>query len=216
MAGGDFVSQISENFSSILHPDSNVFVPLLFFTAVIVIYGVFVYYFYKYLARKNIIVLNLNKYNRSEHPGLMKFLAFIFYVVEYIIILPILTFFWFVVFAIFLLMLARGLEVSTILIISAALIASVRITSYISGKLSQDLAKMIPFTILALSLTTPDFFSIKLFFEQILQIPSLITKIPYYLLFIIGIELIMRVTELIRGVFESGKEEENSNVGTAQ
>jgi hypothetical protein len=186
----------------------NLIFTLFFFTAVIAIYAIFVFYFYKFLAKKNLIELNLGKYNTYENAGLVKFFAAIFYVIEYLIILPIVTFFWFAVLAILLLLLAKNLEVATILIVAASLVASVRATSYVSQNLSQDLAKMLPFTLLGLALTQPGFFSIATLFERTADIPSLFSNIPYYLLFIIFLELIMRSADFISSIFKTKIEAE--------
>lgn len=169
---------------------------LLFFTIIIAIYGIFVFKFYKFLARRNIVDLDLNKYNTSEHPFFTKIFAILFYVLEYIIILPIITSFWFAILAIFLLVLSKTQDVSMILTISAALIAAVRLTSYISENLSQDLAKMLPFTLLGLFLIEPGFFSVDLFIDRIGQIPSLLSHVPYFIVFIILLEFILRIITL--------------------
>ena len=207
MAGGDLITETIGNFANLFSSWSNVTI-LLLFTAVIIIYSVFVYYFYRFLAKKNLIGLNLSQYNKSEHAVATKFFAFLLYIIEYIIILPVVTFFWFAVFAVLLLVLAKGLSVGTIIVIAAALIASVRVTAYVSENLSRDLAKMVPFTLLALSLTQPDFFSVGLLLERASQIPGLLTSIPYYLLFIVGVELIMRIFDLLRKLFVFEKQVE--------
>jgi hypothetical protein len=203
--------EVVNNFLNLLRSSNgeiNLIFILAFFTAIIAIYAVFVYYFYKFLAKKNIIELNLGKYNTYEEAGLIKFFAVIFYIIEYIIILPIVTFFWFAVLAIFLLALAENLEASTILIVAASLVASVRVTAYISQNLSQDLAKMLPFTLLGLALTQPGFFSVGALFERVGTIPSLFSNLPYYLLFIIGLELLMRFADLIFNIFREEPIEE--------
>ena len=200
-----------ENLTSIFTTESNLILTLSFFTTVIVLYAIFVFYFYRFLARKNIIELNLNQYNQYSSPTLVKIFAAIFYIVEYIILLPVLTFFWFSTLSILTLILAKGLEVDAILLITAALVTSVRITSYVSEDLAKDLAKMLPFTLLAIAITTSEFFNIPLFFDRISEIPTLFSNIPYYLLFIIGIELIMRIAEFLHSAFqeEEATEEES-------
>ena len=181
---------------------------LAFFTTVIVIYSVFIFYFYRYLAKKNLIEINLNQFNTYDSPGLIKFFAMIFYVIEYIVLLPILTFFWFAILAILILILAEGIEISTILLISAALVASVRVTAYINGNLSKDLAKMLPFTLLAIAITKKDFFDINSLFSRVSEIPSLFSNILYYLLFIIALEIVMRIAELLGNLVNRNPEEE--------
>ena len=200
---GDSFLQSFNDFQAYIGSGNSILVVLIFFTALIVIYSVFIFYFYKFLARKNIIGLNLNQYNYSNNPFLEKFLASLFYIVEYIIILPVATFFWFTFLALFLLVLAKAQPVSTVLLIAAGLVASVRITSYINENLSQDLAKMLPFTLLGLSLIEPNFFNITLFVQRLSEIPNLLTSIPYYILFIIIIEFVMRFIDLLMHIFST-------------
>jgi len=205
MAIGDVLVEGYANFVSSLSGSQSLIFTLLFFTFVITIYGIFVYYFYKNLAKKNIVDLNLGQYNTSEHPVFGKFLASIFYIIEYLIILPILTFVWFGVLAIFLLMLSKVENVATILLISAALISAVRVTAHVSENLSRDLAKMLPFTLLALFLVEPNFFSINLFIDRLSQIPSLVSQIPYYLVFIVVLEFLTRIIELIESLVRASR-----------
>lgn len=201
-----------EKLTTLFTVETSFFLTLTFFTTVIVLYSIFVFYFYRFLAKKNIIELNLSQYNQYSNPTLIKIFAAIFYIVEYIVLLPVLTFFWFSILSILTLLLAKGLEVSTILLISAALVTAVRVTSYTSEDLAKDLAKMLPFTLLAIAITTAGFFDISIFFDRIAEIPSLFSNIPYYLLFIVAIELIMRIAEFLQSAFQGSQatEEETS------
>ena len=200
------VTGLSFNFLNLPGGEFNLILVLLFFTAVIVGYSVFVFYFYRYLAKKNLIELNLSKYNQYSNPSVAKFFAIVLYIVEYIIVLPVLTFFWFAVLAILILVLSEGIPAATILLISAALVASVRVTAYVSENLSRDLAKMLPFTLLAIAIIKPGFFAIDALISRVQEIPSLFSNVPYYLLFIISIELIMRTFELLKDAFHRGEE----------
>lgn len=182
---------------SLFNQDMPLFLKLFFFTALIVIYAVFVFYFYRFMAKKNIIKLNLNQYNNYESPRLVKFFAGLFYILEYVILLPVVTSFWFVFLAIFILVLSEGISLSMVLLVSTALVASVRITSYVSEDLSRDLAKMVPFTLAVIAITKPSFFVIEDLFLRVSEVPLLLSSILYYLIFIISIELIMRVGDLI-------------------
>ncbi len=200
----DFFSEVS----SFLSGEAGLVFILLFFTAIIVIYAVFVYFFYTFLAKKNIIELNLNKYNTYSHPTLTKFFAIILYILEYLILLPIVTFFWFTVLAIIIITLSDGLEINTILLISACLVAAVRATSFVNENLSRDLAKMIPFTLLAIAITNPSFFVFDSLINRLLEIPELLSSIPLYLLFIVSIELIMRGLDFVNSFSGNDDEEE--------
>lgn len=195
-----------EQLSTILTTEKGLALNLAFFTTVIVIYSIFVFYFYRFVAKKNIIELNLNQYNQYSHPAAIKFFAVLFYIIEYIILLPLLTFFWFGILAILTLILAKELPVDAVLLLAAALVASIRVTSYVNEDLAKDLAKMLPLTLLAIAITTAGFFDLSIFFDRIKEIPELFSDIPYYLVFIIGIELIMRISDSIGSAFKPEKE----------
>lgn len=194
-----------EYFSGIFSGEENLLLTLTFFTTTIVIYSIFIFFFYRFMAKKNIIELNLNQYNRYDNPAIIKLFAAFFYIIEYILLLPLLTFFWFTTLSILILLLSKGVAIETVLLISAALVASVRATSYVSENLSKDLAKMVPFTLLAIAITTPGFFNINTLLSQTINIPSLLSNIPYYLLFIVAIELIMRTADFIQSAASTTK-----------
>jgi hypothetical protein len=200
-----------DQLTSFLKSEDHLVLILVFFTAVIVLYSIFVFHFYRFLAKKNIIELNLNQYNNYSHPLAVKILAAFFFIIEYVVLLPILTFFWFAILSILTLLLAKDLQVHIVLLISAALVAAVRVTSYVSEDLSKDLAKMLPFTLLAIAITTAGFFNINDLISRISEIPSLFANVPYYLLFMVSIELVMRVADFLQSIFQSSKAEEDKS-----
>jgi hypothetical protein len=181
---------------------------LSFYTILIAVYAIFIWKFYKFLAKRNIIEMNLSRYNRTEHPTWNKFLACIFFLLEYIIILPVLVFFWFSVLAIFLLVLSESPSVSQILILSAAIVAATRMAAYYSGTLAKDLAKMFPLTLLAVFLSDPHFFSPQVLFSRFSQIPALFSNVLIYLIFIAAVEIIFRLLFLFVDFLSSEEERE--------
>ena len=187
------------------------FFNFLILVLLIVLYSIFVWKFYKFIARKNILGLDLNKYNKSTHPFFAKFVAGMFYLVEYILILPFLIFFWFAVFTFFLIFLTEELDINTLLIVSATIVAAIRMTSYYKEDLSKDVAKLLPFTLLAVSLLTPGFFNAERIFTQFNAIPQFLQNIVHYLVFIILLEIILRFFDFILSLFgleEHQKEDE--------
>jgi len=205
------IEELKALIETALSTNANLPLTLTFFTAVIVIYSIFVFYFYRFLAKKNIIELNLNQYNQYENPTLVKALAAFFYIIEYIILLPFLTFFWFSIFSTLILLLSKNITIETTLLISAALVASIRITSYVNEDLAKDLAKMLPFTLMAVAITTTGFFDVPVFLNRMSEIPSLFSSIPYYLIFVVIIELIMRITESIHSTFQTSQAEKDED-----
>ncbi len=158
-----------------------------------------------FISTKNILRLNLNKYNRTKHPLLTKITAGFLYFLEYIIILPILIFFWFMIFAILLIFIARGMEPSSIILLAALTIAVLRVVSYIpkyGESASAETAKVIPFTLLAIGLTEPLFFNSEEIIIRMSDIPQLFNGIGQYIFFIVAIELILRSLTFIVSIFE--------------
>lgn len=165
---------------------------LAFYTAVLALYIIFVWKFYHFLAKRNILGINLNRYNLSEHPVFYKIWASGLFLLEYIILLPILVFFWLGALAVFLLFLSRSLPVAQVLLISTAIVAATRMASYYNEGAAQELAKIFPLTILATSISNPSFFSIKGLIGRFASIPSLFSQLLIYFVFIAGIEVLLR------------------------
>jgi len=184
-----------------------ILISLLLYTLFIVIYAIFIWKFYGFMAEREILKLNLKQYTRSKRPSLEKFSEIVLNIVEYIIILPFLVLFWFTIFSIFLLLLSKSQSVYQILLISAAIIASTRITSYLSENLSRDLAKIFPFTVLAMFLLDPEFFNINIILDKIIQIPEIFKHLVMFILFIFSIEFMLRLLYTIAVYFYSKKEE---------
>ncbi|MBN2567770.1 hypothetical protein JXB02_06840 [Candidatus Woesearchaeota archaeon] len=180
--------------------------PLLLFIAGIVVYALFVFHFYRFLARKDIFRLNLSQYSE----GFLGFLGvvgkFILHFIEYILIFPLFVFFWFVVVAGILVFLAKN-PIADTLLISMALVASVRITAYYSEDLSRDLAKMFPFALLGVFLVDMSFFSFDQSIALLQQVPQLSMTLLYYFLFIIGLEFVLRLLSYVLWPLLRRKEE---------
>jgi len=181
---------------------------IFLYTILIVGYSIFVFQFYRFLARKNIIKINLNQYNRSEHPLFKKLFAMLFFFLEYIVILPILAFFWFAVLAFILMLLSENQPLSQILLVSAAVVGAIRVTSYFKEDLSRDLAKMFPFTVLAIFLLSPDFLEFTPIVDKLSEIPAFFSHIVTYLVFIVILEIIIRIFYSISLLFRSSIQEE--------
>jgi len=190
------ISSFYGSLTSGLPTQGQLFLNLFLLTIVVVIYAVFIWKFYVFISTKNILRLNLNKYNKSKNPIYVKIIAGFLYFIEYIIILPILIFFWFAFFTILLTLLTKGLEPQTIVLIAAITIAAVRVTAYIpkyGETVSSEVAKIIPLTLLAISITNPLFFKLGEMTKELLKIPQVLGEIRFYVFFIVAVELILRV-----------------------
>jgi hypothetical protein len=198
-------SDVFKIFEGIFPEDYRFLAGLIFYIIFILIYAVFIWKFYIFLSKRELISLNLKQYNKNQSPLFAKFLAGFLDFIEYVIILPVIVFFWFTIFALFLLILSSQ-EAYSILLITAAVIASTRIAAYISEDLSKDLAKMFPFTILALFLLDPKFFDFNDLFSKINQIPSFFNQILVFMVFIIILEISLRVIYILYQLIYSKEE----------
>ncbi|OGJ22170.1 hypothetical protein A3K73_04180 [Candidatus Pacearchaeota archaeon RBG_13_36_9] len=179
------------------------------------VYSVFVYTFSKFLGRKNIIRLNLSQYNTQPDSSLKKFLAAVFYLLEYIIILPILVFFGFAILSFLFLLFSEDQPVSQILLVSAALVGAIRVVSYFRESLSRDLSKLFPFAVLAIFLLSPTTLKITSLIEKLAEIPSFLTQILHYLAFVICFESLIRGVYTIAFLCKRPEEQEQEEVEEA-
>lgn len=186
--------------------------PLFFIAATIALYSLFIFFFYRFLAKRDVLKLHLSEYNIYKHSFLIKAFAVIFYIIEFIIITPIVIFFWFAILAIFLILLAKELEVGTIILVCAALISAIRITAYFKEDLSRDLAKMIPFTLLGVAVLTPGFLDLGTSIARMGDLPLFFNNAIYYLLFISGLEIVLRLFYLPFAIAGSKQEETTEEV----
>jgi len=190
---------------------------LFLWILVIFVYTIIVWKFYRFVARKNIISLNLSQYNRSEHPIFSKLLGSTLYLVEYILILPFLVFIWFAVFSILLILLAEDLSVEKITLISAVIIGAIRLVAYTpryGQELAKEISKLLPFTLLGITITRPDFvFDFSRVLQNLTQIPGFFSEIILYLLFIIFLEIVLRFLDFLLNLFGLKEPDPNEEDG---
>jgi hypothetical protein len=188
---GEVLQFVSDQFSSIF--SSSLALSVLVFSVVLTVASLFIWQFYKSTSKRNLIELDLRKYNRSEHPLTSKFLAIVLYLLEYIIIMPVLIILWFAALSVVLLMVANERTVNEVLLISAALVGSIRILAYYHNEISKDLAKLFPFMALSLFLLSPGALKLDLLSVHVNKIPLLLSSTFSFVLVVVVIEIILRV-----------------------
>jgi len=133
---GGFVGFFTSTYDKILAAfsgDGSLAVQVLIFSIVLAVVSLFIWEFYKSTSKRNLIKLNLNKYNVSDHPLTSKFLATLLYLLEYMIIMPLLILLWYAGLSIVLLLVASGRTVDQVLLLSAVVIGAIRILAYFKG-----------------------------------------------------------------------------------
>ncbi len=115
-------------------------------------YSIFVFIFYRNLAKRDLITVNLDKYSNNLTGKIKKYIKSITFVIQYILIIPVLLTFWTLVLAIILTLLSPDADHSRNALIATSVVGSVRILSYWTEDLSRDVAKMLPFGVLGVFL----------------------------------------------------------------
>lgn len=156
----------------------------------------------RFLGKKDIVEVDLSKHNNATHPFMQKMIDVIFYFIEYMILFPLFTFFWFVMLTSFLVFLSKEPSIANIMLVSMALVCAIRVTAYYNEDLSRDLAKMFPFALLGVFLIDINSFSFMESIEVMKQTTTMLDVGLYYFGFVIAMELTLRILHGIRQLFK--------------
>ena len=182
------------------------YLQLFVFMFGVFIYAVFVWYFYKTLSKRDLFEINLEKYNLPEtkHKTLGKVGSVLAYILKYGLIFPVYIFIWFIILSFFLFVLTEDVAIGHIIMVSVAIVSATRVISYYKEELAGDLAKLVPFALLAISFVDPNFFSVETTITRLSEVPALWSQILQFLAFSIILEWILRIIFLskkgIRGI----------------
>ncbi|MBU2100685.1 hypothetical protein KKG83_03535 [Candidatus Micrarchaeota archaeon] len=167
---------------------------LLIFSLSIVLYGVLIYHFYRFVATRDVFGFDLERFRRKEGSFLGWIINKFLGIIKYGAIFPFFVFIWFAGFSLLLFFMAgEELLVTDILKVSVAFVAAIRIASYYNDDLSKDMAKLIPFAFLGIALVDLSFFDQARILDRVDQIPFFITEIATYFSFIVVVEWAMRI-----------------------
>ena len=172
--------------------------PLLIFVIGMVIYSVFVFKFYRFIASKKIL-----SYIKGD-----SLLAKAGHALEYIFLFPIVAFFWFFVLSVILTILSEVININNIFMVSMATMATIRVTAYYNELLSQDVAKLLPFALLAIFLLDISSLSIDKVLQVLNDLPAQTRLLFYYFVFIVLLEFFLKIINYIyeASFLKEGKE----------
>ena len=149
--------------STFFSEDSKIFSFLLFVIG-IAIYSLFVWSFYRFISKRDFLP---KRFYPTSVGDMAKPKLLALFSVSYIVIFPAITFVWFIVLAFFVFLISKDMPFEIALFVSMSIIAVVRILSYYREVAASEIAKMIPYAILSLLLTSaavyadPNFFTEK-------------------------------------------------------
>ncbi len=167
-----------------------------FLVVAMVIYSVLIFHFYRFLARRDIFSFNIDRYKETGDRMITGFLNFL----QTVILSPIMLLVWFAVLATILGLLGKNQTSNTILLISVALISTVRVAAYYNEDLSKDLAKMLPFALLGIYIVDQSYFNFQVSLSLFQDIPNQLHNLVYYLIFIFALEILLRIVCIIAKV----------------
>ena len=180
--------------------------PVAAYVLSMVVYAVFIFKFYRFIAGRDIFSLDFSKNDNVAYPVVWDLIFLIWYATRYVVVFPAFALFWFVVLVVMLAFLSEGRELSLILLIALATVSTIRVCAYYNEDLSRDLAKMLPFAVLAIFLIDTTFFNVEASLTVLRQANEQRETILYYLLFLIGLELTLRlIYGLVKAVFPGKK-----------
>ncbi|NND87036.1 MAG: hypothetical protein HKM23_06925 [Nitrosopumilus sp.] len=170
------------------------FTELIAYSIGMVVYGIFIWNFYRFLARREMIPLGLKKYQTDGK----KATSIIAYVFKYVIVFPLVVLVWFVVYSTFLFFMAPDIPKEHVFLIVISLVVTVRISAYYKEDLAKDFAKLIPFALLGIFLTSNIFFTPKDVIERAYDFIPFLGKIIGFVIYAIIVEAILRILFLIK------------------
>lgn len=175
---------------------------LAFYIIAMFIYAVFVWHFYRFIARREIIPICSSCRNKEGKISPSRIVG---YVAGHIFLFPFIIWIWFIVYSWFMFILAKDMPLGVILLVSISVIGATRMTSYYKEDLAKDVGKLLPFALLGIFLTSSAFFSESANFfsfdeieERIEEIPLFISRIVEFVIIITVMEVILRVIFLIK------------------
>ncbi len=181
--------------------DSSIY-DIVGFSIGMVVYGVFVYNFYRFLSKRDLFNINIEKISKghfsssgkksSGAPRAAAFIATNFFVFPFVIFL------WFLGYSSFMFILVQHMPTATIFLVSSSLIIAIRISAYYREDLSRDLAKLLPFALLAIFLFNPQFYSLVDVLQRLSEIPSFLTQIASFMIVAMIVEIFLSIIYLIK------------------
>jgi hypothetical protein len=212
----DYLNKIVENITQ----ESSIY-DLISFSVGMVAYGIFIFHFYRFLAKKDVLSFDIEQRLRggklkSSGEKVSTAPRIAAYIATKIFIFPIVITVWFLVYSIFMFFLAQDMPVKTVFLVSSSIVISVRIAAYYNEDLARDLAKLLPFVLLGIFLLSPTFFDVDEIKTRLMDLPNFITQIAVFIVVAIAVEIVLSSMYLIKLRFFGHKEKKHESSNSEQ
>lgn len=167
------------------------FVSLIIGTLVLFSIMFITWWIYRTLSKRDIFALT-----KSKTKGVVTWWNHTAYICKYLFVFPLLTFIGFLIFAFSLFVLIRPVDAShqtMVMFIAIVIVSTIRIGAHTHELLAEDLAKLVPLSMLAVVLSHPDIQTIGITQEQTRAFTHLIPSVMKYLVFTIILEGVLRI-----------------------
>ena len=160
-------------------------------TIVLFLASLLAWYIYsKQLAKRDLFELPQIMENKSFGNFLKKMVYFL----KYLIVFPIYSFLWFWIFSFLLFLLSKSRTLEEIFYFGIVVVAATRIGAYVSEKLAEDMAKLLPWSLILIFLIDPSAITIKSILSSFDTFYQQIPKVAKYLAFIVAVEWVLRIS----------------------
>ena len=175
--------------------------PTLMAIIAIAAYSGFVFMFYRLLAKRDLLTLDLKRYEDSMTGRIRVFFRSLLFVAQYVLLIPILIGFWTVVMATILTLLSDSSDHTRNAMIATSVVGAVRILAYWTEDLSRDVAKMLPFAVLGVFLVGSTSVNFSEFEALYSNLPELADAYLNSLILLSILETVLRVGHVVKDLF---------------
>ena len=175
--------------------------PTLMAIIAIAAYSGFVFMFYRLLAKRDLLTLDLKRYEDSMTGRIRVFFRSLLFVAQYVLLIPILIGFWTVVMATILTLLSDISDHTRNAMIATSVVGAVRILAYWTEDLSRDVAKILPFAVLGVFLVGSTSVNFSEFEALFSNLPELADAYLNSLILLSILETVLRVGHVVKDLF---------------
>lgn len=169
----------------------------VYLTLALTVLGIFIAGYLTWLMYIKLSKKDLFKFKMFE-GHFASFGSAVGYFLQYGLLFPIYSFIWFIAFVVCIYYMSANYPLSVIMFIGVILVGVVRVFAYVSERCAEDFAKLIPLTFLAMILINPSFVTAAVSSWQPLVAGIISVEALRYLIFIVGLEFILRSGYLIK------------------
>ena len=164
---------------------------VLLSSTIILFLAIFImwYFYHRQLTRKNLFEIP----KIDSNSKFVNFINRLVYFSKYLIIFPLYSFIWFLIFSFLLVLIARTRPIGEIMFFGIVIVSVTRIAAYVSPKLAEDMAKLLPWALIIVFLTDPTSITIESIQTSFNNFVQEIPNVAKYLIFIAFVEWGLRI-----------------------